>query len=299
MLTSIRILRSSIELKASLALAVAAIAFVPSTLTAAVSTLGFTDGTGTTSFDQYTGSTGGGWDTTWATSGTASTVSVINTNPISGGGNYLSVGNTNTTGDAPIFRSFDGAASGQLITSPYRVSYSLRVDTLGNFNNTNDYISLSDNTTTGGAGTNSTFLIRAYGATTGTATGGVWAFHNGTQNGTFSTNLFQSSTMAVTAGVTYSFTIDVNPLTRTYDVSIYDGSTTVSATGLGFRKSANTGADYLNFTTKNDVASASDSIIYSLDNIAVGAIPEPSTYAAILGLGVLGFTALRRRPSNR
>ncbi len=36
-------------------------------------------------------------------------------------------------------------------------------------------------------------------------------------------------------------------------------------------------------------------IMSSLDNVTLTAVPEPSTYAALLGLGALGFVAYRRR----
>ena len=298
MITPIHINHPASSLKKSLALALV-VACVPGALSAAVSTLGFTGGTGTASFDQYTGIAGGGWNGAWGSSGTASTVAVSSTTPIGSGGNYLSVINTNTTGDSPIYRQFDSTL-GQSVTAAYQVSYSLRLDTLGNFNNVNDYISLSDSATSGGTSTTSSFFIRAFGAVSGTANAGVWAFYNGPQNGGgYNSNLWINSSMALTAGTTYSFTINIDPTTKTYSVSIFDGSTTATATGLGFRSNSFSGGSYLNFTTRNDAATTSDTIAYSLDNISVSAIPEPSTYAALAGLGVLGFAGYRRRIAKR
>jgi hypothetical protein len=274
-----RLIRFSSVLKTSLTLAVL-VAIIPLVHGAEVATLGFTDENGATSFDQYPGTaSGGGWDTAWALNtavgGTGATTAIVShADPIGAGGRYLAVTSTATT-DSALNRSFDGTMAGQLITAPYRVIFDFRVDALASFNTATSYITITDNVvnSAGSINTGSSFIIRAHGAMNGTAKALVWSFYDGEKNnGAFKSTRFSSSTMGLTAGTTYSFVIDVYPASRTYNVSIDDGTFMVVAKELGFRKSTARGGDYLVFNTKNNPSGGS--ISYSLDNISVSPISE-------------------------
>src|SRR5262245_47588858 len=59
------------------------------------------NGNGTSSVDQYAGTSGSGWDSSWQvrnSNSTFTTATVDNTNPLNGGGNYLSATLTATAG---------------------------------------------------------------------------------------------------------------------------------------------------------------------------------------------------------
>lgn len=219
---------------------------------------------------------------------------VANSNPISGNGNYLSVTNSGSTADGSVTRAFDGLSS----ASAYTLSFSLRLDYIAGWNNNTDYVTLSGGSSAAGnPSSTSSFLIRAYGNTIGTASAFRWSFYNGNQDsGGFNANLWVSSTMAVTEGTTYNFLINVNPTARTYSATINDGTTSVNSGTMGFRTSAFDGGSFVQFNMRNDIAS--DTSIISLDNLAV--VPEPSTFASLLAVSLVGFLAtgyskLRRR----
>jgi hypothetical protein len=256
----------------------------------------FTGGTGTASSDQYTGVAGNGWVGPWSFGGTAGFAAVANTTPLAtGGGNYLAYSSVSGGSGSDIALNRQWSSTNVPDTAAYRVSFSVRLDNIGNWDAAGDYFTVSaSNAVANSPSGSSSFIIRAYGATTGTATAGKWAFYNGGKNSAaFNASLFQSSTMSVVAGTTYQFTVDVNPLTGTYAATIDDGTSSVSATALGFRSATFTSRNVLNFDSAKSVAT--DTFGYSIDTVSIAAIPEPSTYAVLVGFGAIGLTALRRR----
>lgn len=266
------------------------------TLSQAQIVANFTDGTGTSSVDQYNGIAGSGWATPWGTTDQILpnlSPAVINSSPVNGGGNYLSV-TTTTLNDNALGRQFDG-----LTPSLTSVSYSfdLRIDSLVGWDAANDYLTVHANNslTTYNVSSASSFIIRAFGASPAAGkNANEWLFYNGASNGGgYSAANFINSGMAVTAGTTYSFTIINDPTTKKYSVSIFDGVNTVSGSDLGWR--ASTASSALAFNHK--VNTAGDSLTYSLDNIVIQAVPEPTSISLAL-LSGLSLIALQRRQSK-
>lgn len=261
----------------------------------------FTDGSGTSSVDQYQGIAGAGWASPWGTStpggGTAATVAIANTTPINASGNYLKVSSF-YGGDNAVGRNYvTTGAPGISIAQPVTFTLDLRVDTLTGFSSITDYLTVhATNSTVSGLEYNvsaaSSFIIRAYGASPSTGeNANEWLLYNGGANGgSFDTNNFVNSGMTLTTGTTYRFTITSDPTTKKYSGSIYNGTTTVNWTNLGWR--ANAASDKLGFNQK--VSSGSDLISYSLDNISI--VPEPGSLA-LLGMAALPVLLRRRRVS--
>jgi MYXO-CTERM domain-containing protein len=143
-----------------------------------------------------------------------------------------------------------------------------------------------------GASGNSTFIIRAYGDTTGGAAQALaWgAYNGGKNNGGFNDLLFTNMGMLIAANTTYSFTIDVHADTLDYDISIFNGTTTVSLADRGWRSTLDgTGTDLV-FLGKQNLGT--DNFAYGVDNISVSVIPEPGALALF---GLAGLAMLRRR----
>lgn len=85
-------------------------------------------------------------------------------------------------------------------------------------------------------------------------------------------------------------------MTRTADG--YDVVTTLNGAALNTHTVATTSdltLDSLWFGVNN----RNSDLELSIDNLVVTAVPEPSTYAAILGLLALGVVAYRRRRSAK
>lgn len=236
----------------------------------------FTNGSGTTSVDQYQGIAGGGWANAWTTTtpggGTPATVAIANTTPINASGNYLKV-SSSFAGDNAVGRKFvTTGAPGISNTITTTFTLSLRVDTLTGFNSTSDYISVhATNSTDPGYEYNvslaSSFIIRAFGAApSGTTNANEWLLYNGASDGGgYSTANFVNSGMPIVVGTTYTFTVVSNPTTKKYSGSISNGTTTVNWTDLGWR--ANAASDKLGFNQK--VSVNTDVVSYSLDNILI------------------------------
>jgi hypothetical protein len=257
----------------------------------------FTDGNGTSSVDQYQGIVGNGWTTAWQFQGaTFSSTVVTNTTPVNSGGNYLSTSKTSNVvpGLAAVGRRFATTVAGGGVdnTLPVVFSFDLRIDTLTGWDATSDAITLNANNASGttyGASGNSSWIIRAYGATSGGATASQWAFYNGAADGGgFSSANFVSSGMTVSAGTTYSFTIVSDPDTKKYVTTISNGTTTVTSASMGWR--ATSASDGIGFSS--EISATDDNVSWSLDSVSIANIPEPST-ALLGGLGLLAL--LRRR----
>lgn len=272
-----------------------AIAFSFAQSTQAAILANFTDGAGTSSYDQFKGIAGGGWMGAWGSpAGNTPTATVTNTSPINGSGNYLSV-NPNGAGDGAIGRAFDGMGlnGGVDATLPVTISFDLRIDSLANWDANGDYISLHSSSGNYNVSGSSSFIIRAYGASPSAGQNGTeWLLYNGAgDGGAFSTANFVNSGMTLAAGTTYHFEITSFASTEMYNVSISNGSTSVNFTNLGWRANAAAGLQ-TNLAFNNRESSAGDAFGYSLDNINISGVPEPSV-ALLGGLGVIGL--LRRR----
>jgi hypothetical protein len=142
-----------------------------------------------------------------------------------------------------------------------------------------------------GASANSTFIIRAYGDGSGGAAQALaWGAYDGEKNNLgFSASKFQNMGMLIAANTTYSFTIDIHADTLDYDISIFNGTTTVSLADRGWRSTLDgTGTDLV-FLGKQ---SGSDGLSYGIDNISISVIPEPGSLTL---LGLAGLAMLRRR----
>jgi PEP-CTERM putative exosortase interaction domain len=287
------------------AMAVATAVLGASPLANASIVANFTDGNGNTLVDQYLGVPGLGWTTAWATNISGSNNlapdgfrgTVTNVNPLNGGGNYLSSTLTTGTGTAQgkgaQVRSY-GNYDGIDLSAPYTVKFSMRLDSdLSVLSGPTDYIQAFD--LPGGASDfsgNGTWLIRAFGAPTGSngqIPAHTWMLYDGLYSNTYNVNQFVSSGVTLVSGAVYDFTIDMDPVNLLYRVSINGGA---FSDWLTYRRStAPVGGSAINFG--GQIAPNSE-MSFSIDNIEI--VPEPSTVALVLlGCGAAGVAAFRRR----
>lgn len=278
-----------------------AIALLLASTTHAQILAGFTDGNGSVLVDQYVGAAGNGWSTAWATNttganaGTTVVGNVINTNPLNGGGNYLSTTLTAGAGagngkgvEQRQYTSFGNVSLSQIHT----VSFDYRMDsTLTGFDAAGDYIQAFDRPFNSDFGADGAWLIRATGASTNGIAAHNWMFYNGGKNGGgFSATNFVDSGVSLVSGQVYHFEININPALLEYSVSINGGAFSAP---MGFR--TNTAANLGRVNWGGQLSGPSEIMTYSLDSIAVtAAIPEPSTFM-LLGIGATAIVTLRRR----
>jgi len=258
---------------------------------AAVLTLDFANGNGTTSVDQYAGIAGSGWNTAWTTAAgsnvTSSTSTVINTTPLySGSGNYLSTSYTVNGlggGNQWVRVSRQVNSSAISLTSPVSFSFTLRPDsTVSNANET--FTIFNATAATQNTGASDTWKI--------TADGGGWNIYNG--NTAVAVGKVGATNLA---GTDYQFTINSDPSTKTWTATIFNISNNVTYNSgtLSWRNTAATSENtFLNFVSQGGAAT-SQTFGYSLDNIVV--VPEPSvgTLAAMGGVSFLLLKRWRRR----
>jgi hypothetical protein len=252
----------------------------------------FTDGNGTDTVDQYIGIAGGGWATDWSTNaeglqGATKTSTVVNTNPLNGGGNYLS---TTVAGDggqnsrATVSRTYDNAVVP--LNAAHTISFDIRLDeaNLANFTATgdpSDYIQAFAHSANnqGEFSSGGTWLVRAV----PNATGASWLLYAGNKNGTGG---LVDSGVSFAANTVYRFVISLDPVNREYNVSI---NGTYTSSTLGFRQNTTTANPNLHFGART--SAVGETRTFSLDNVNIAAVPEPS----VAMLGGIGLLALLRR----
>lgn len=256
-------------------------------------TLGTANVTGASTF---TGDhAGGGWLAGWraASSNTTVSASVLNTTPVNSGGNYFSgtilTAANSTTDRGGIGRSYDFSGN-SLATTPFQVSFDFRV---GSKSSNLNYDIFDTNTRSPNITSNISWQLEIV--------NGLWYVRNGATD----TQIMNGATaFAFTVGTTYSISVGVDIASGKWSYSINDGSTTVSGSALGFRGTSTgytstdgtTGGRWLEVIASeaSDVTSAS-STTFSLDNVMISTIPEPSTYALLFGAATLGAVCIRRR----
>lgn len=263
----------------------------------------FTDGTGTSTPDSYTGSAGAGWVAPWSMSNSGSSAgsgTVTNANPLTPtGGNYLSITTSAASGGAASAWTRQYGAGAIALNAAHTISWSFRVDeTLGaGFDAGNDrYQFYGNRNTLGGFNSSSTsneWFAFATGAIPATANGNfqanTWNFYSGGSTTGFGDGTIVSSGIALTTGTTYYFTIVNDPVTRTYVATVSNGTTSFTSGTLNWRdRSVGSSGGYftasLITTNSNEVRSA------SIDNILI--VPEPSSAMLLIPAGAL---LLRRR----
>jgi hypothetical protein len=161
---------------------------------------------------------------------------------------------------------------------------------MSGFNSVNDYVTITDGTASiGGASSESSFIIRAFGAAPGGSLPALtWGLYNGGKNrGTYNAANFVNSGMALAAGKTYAFTIALHPVQLTYDVTISDGISSVTKTNLGFRDNAFALPNTLVFNAR--VGTATNTLAVAVDTIAVAPRPVQSPLLSEAIRGADGF----------
>ena len=251
----------------------------------------FTDGTGTASPDQYTGTAGSGWTGAWGKlpgSGSIITATVANTSPLKGGGNYLSMSmNSTSSGNEYLTRTWDSSAVAY--TGPLTLSWQFRLDSpLGGFTGITDQVAFAD-----GSGPNLSFFIVAEGATQGNALAQTWAFYNGQRNaGSFDASLFVSTGISLVSGAVYDFSVTLDPSTRSWVGTVSNGVTSFTSGTLGFRTNAFSAVGTFEAGLRSD--GVGGAVTGSLDSISI--VPEPGAVAlgCVASLLICGLHRRRR-----
>lgn len=246
-------------------------------------------------WDWYSGTAGGGWNGAWgAQNNQANTsASVQSSNPLtSGSGNYLratvTTTNVNTSNKQSfVTRSFDATSGGIDITKPIEFSFLFRPEST--LTSTQAYLILNNvGGGTTGTGPNNTWTIStAYNSATGES---AWTFGG---SSTVNTGL------NVTQNDVYKFTIYSDPTTNSYQGLVTNLTTgdSFSSGTIGYRYTA-TASDGNNLqfgarpvTSGTSIASLS----YSIDEISIVGVPEPSVVALLIVAGLCGVPMLRQR----
>jgi hypothetical protein len=267
--------------------------FLPAMAAQAQIIANFSGGTGTSSADQYAGQAGSGWASAWYTVNTAGTgsstaiaASVANTSALNGGGNYLSVTNSNTLANNSAGDSVGrdiSSANGVSLASAYTIKFDFRLDSPAAELGSNDGLNFfNDSSSTKVLGGGNGFQV------VGSLASSLvqWRLRNG--------GAFINTGMQITTGTVYSFTLDLNPASYQYVVSINNGSTTFTSGTLGYRNTSASPSTFNHLLFNSKDFAGTQTITYSLDNIAVTAVPEPASGVLLL-VGCAALFFIRRR----
>jgi hypothetical protein len=269
--------------------------------------------------DAYTGMAGGGWAEGWYKYANNATYTV-GTNSVTplgtGTGNYLDLTMTPTVDSgtgryAAVSRYYTDPLEGIDLTLSHSVDFLFRVNedlsSFPSFTTSTDRYQMFDapTHTQGNGGPNCSWLISCYG---GSATWldaskvGHWVLFNGDNNNTAASDARNIDTgVVVTQNTVYGFHVDVDAVTKTYDVRISSGgstvynSTTLFPDGLGWRTNAATTAGLPHFGCYGDTTA--DTRNYSIDSVKIAGTqvpppPPPVPFVTAYFTGGNGSTAV-------
>jgi hypothetical protein len=238
----------------------------------------FEGGAGTSATDQVPGVAGSGWTGPWSTgtlSSTNTAFTAASTSPLTtSGGQYLRAVITATNTDSGVGRPFtnNNGTTGVDGTKPVTISFDFRLDASNaGFTGSNEHITLNGNSDLVSSSGSTTWLIRLVGGSNP-----VWQFYNGGRDGgSFNSSLLVSSGMNAVPGVTYTFKLSITPATRTYSITLTNGSSTVTVNNLGFRTSSTVLGNTFGVFAKKD--SSADMLAFALDRIEISGETPPPT----------------------
>ncbi len=273
---------------------------------------------------------GSGWAGPWATANSGThTATVETTAPLNSGGNYLdvSMGRSTAGGVTSLWRD-TGTSSLSIRQDVHTYTFDWRVDNLSTFTASNDRFEFFNGHNTGTGGEDAAGLVQANNGDSNLSNLGAWssilmgvfATSRGTNSTAKAFTCYDPSTAAVgesfsgnryfdigkggtsnsnnsiivQEGVTYSIAIVVNPLLKTWDVSVTDGNTTAYTNGIKFWGNPSFSGQYLVFATRGDTAGETRE--FSIDNITL--VPEPAGIVWGSGLIITGLALWRRRQSG-
>jgi hypothetical protein len=261
---------------------------------ATIADLNFTDGTGTSSVDQYTGTAGSGWSSAWSATFHSQTLNGLATLSssaplVSGGGNYLRVtydtqATVTTSAIGRVARQWDSTAIS--LTSAVILQFDVRLLTdSGSANQTVNFFGSS--TSASSTSSNDSWKI--------SSSGDGWYVYNGT-------TALSLGTGQVKATDTWHFTVTIDAVADTYSVAAQNLTTSsilyTSIATLALRNGADSSLSWLNFNSSANASLTNRG--FELDNVSVtSAIPEPSTAALLTGGAMMIGAILRRRRHPR
>lgn len=244
----------------------------------------FSGGNGSTLPDQYVGATGAGWSSAWS-AGSAISGSVTNTSPLSGGGNYLSVGLTSTPGSV-TYLNRTWSNTDVSYTGNVALSWTFRLDSsLTSFDSQSDVIHFYD-----GLGAGASFMVSGFGASTGSAVGQTWAFYNGSRDGaSWNGGNYVNTGIAIIPDTVYTFSIALDPSTRSWVGTVSNGTASFTSSALGFRTSAYSASGTFTMGMQEEISS--NNLTASLDSLSI--VPEVRI-SLLVALGVIFFLGKKR-----
>jgi len=242
-----------------------------------------------------------GWANAW--SGGGGTSGLSSANPINSSGSYYSFVSGSANVNYSIRRQLDSSIFNS--TTPYTISWDYRLDSdISLFSGADHRINFGSSANLNDSGSNAStgWLVgvkaQGYG---GSALNGYWFFYDHANpssglDGPYNESNMSSTGILMEQGKVYSFTLEVDPASKTYSASITvdgDPASTVTQTGLNFRNQTSN-QSHLNlymgqFTTANEGFAS------SLDNLTINAVPEPGrALLAFVSMGLLIFRRCRR-----
>ncbi len=275
----------------------------------------FADGNTTDEVDGYMGKAGNGWSGSWGQRGYATPNNTANRNAAFGS---VGVVNDGTLWDTPRLKvtpSNNTTGTGVGVSRPYHqvseyvdarmpvmISFQFSIDDLGSFLSTpTNQIFIGENGgDSGNRTTTSAWYIQGFGGTNyaeapggssfSTARQGQWNFGLGG-------DLYEPTGIRLEAGVLYTFTLSIYPSTgegvdSTYTAYLTNGTDNYQSGILKFRSEEELGRTIV--FAESYVAG--QGATYSLGNISIAQIPEPSSVALLLMAAVaIGGTVYRQR----